>query len=240
MNRPEQIREARERQGMTQETLAEEIGVSRQAVSKWEIGTSEPSLENLQALSQTLGIDLAAGAEAAPSGAGKAPWKALSLVLGCLLLAVLVALGAALLPRETPAEDDTAAPGAAQAVQPAPGQDAPSITGIAFFDAGGRPLRPDLGDNWLHFEAGSQVLMAVSFQDGTTDTVNAVSLFLTPAGSEILSQREQLAVQAVDSGRTIALFPLTMSQDVMGHLDVTLECSGAQDVTESLNITTMG
>ncbi|MDO4315891.1 MAG: helix-turn-helix transcriptional regulator, partial [Oscillospiraceae bacterium] len=238
MNRPERIREARERQGMTQETLAEEIGVSRQAVSKWEMGISEPSLENLQALSQILGIGLTAGAEAVPAGTGKNPWRALSLVLGCLLLAALLALGAALLPGETPAED-TGAPSATQTAWSAPDQDTPSVTGIAFFDAGGRPLRPDLGDGWLYFEAGSQVLMTVSFQDKTTDTVNAVSLFVTPAGSETLSQREQLAVQAVDSGRTIALFPLDMSQDVMGHLDITLECSGAQNITETLNITTM-
>lgn len=82
--------------------------------------------------------------------------------------------------------------------------------------------------------------MAVGFQDDTTDTVNAVSLFLTPAGSETLSQREQLAVQAVDSGRTIALFPLTMSPDITGHLDVTLECPGAESITETLNVAAEG
>ena len=35
---------------MTQEFVAETIGVSRQAVSKWEKGTSEPSTSNLMAL----------------------------------------------------------------------------------------------------------------------------------------------------------------------------------------------
>ena len=34
MNRNDQIREARERLGMSQETLAERVGVIRQAVSK--------------------------------------------------------------------------------------------------------------------------------------------------------------------------------------------------------------
>ena len=34
------IRQAREEKGMSQERLAEELGVSRQAVSKWEIGVS--------------------------------------------------------------------------------------------------------------------------------------------------------------------------------------------------------
>lgn len=34
---------------MTQEFVAETVGVSRQAVSKWESGTSEPSTSNLLA-----------------------------------------------------------------------------------------------------------------------------------------------------------------------------------------------
>lgn len=239
MNRPEQIREARERLGMTQEALAERLDVSRQAVSKWEMGVSEPNLENLQALSQLLGVEFAGTPPAdAPN---KNPWKLLSLALGCLLLAALLALGGAVLPRNAPEDPGTSAP-PQDIPEATPGteQDAPSITGIAFFDADGFPLHPDLGDGWLHFEAGSSVIMAVSFQDSTTDTVNAVSVFLTPAGSETLSYRKQLAVQAVDSGRAIALFPLDMPQDIMGHMDITLECGGARNITETLNVTAMG
>ncbi len=35
---------------MTQEFVAETLGVSRQAVSKWESGASDPSTTNLMAL----------------------------------------------------------------------------------------------------------------------------------------------------------------------------------------------
>ena len=94
MNRSDQIREARERRGMSQEALAEQVGVSRQAVSKWEMGAASPSLENLQFLSQVLDVDLASEAEI-PKAEKK--WKLLSLALGCLLLASLLALGAALI-----------------------------------------------------------------------------------------------------------------------------------------------
>ena len=38
MNTAEIIKAARERSGMTQEELAEKVSVSRQAVSKWEMG----------------------------------------------------------------------------------------------------------------------------------------------------------------------------------------------------------
>ena len=40
----------RERCRMTQEFVAESIGVSRQAVSKWETGAADPSTANLLAL----------------------------------------------------------------------------------------------------------------------------------------------------------------------------------------------
>ena len=40
----------------TQEYVAETLGVSRQAVSKWENGTSEPSTANLLALGKLYGV----------------------------------------------------------------------------------------------------------------------------------------------------------------------------------------
>ncbi|NMA06143.1 MAG: helix-turn-helix transcriptional regulator [Ruminococcaceae bacterium] len=41
---------------MTQEFVAETIGVSRQAVSKWESGVSDPSTTNLMALAKLFGV----------------------------------------------------------------------------------------------------------------------------------------------------------------------------------------
>ena len=43
---------------MTQEFVAETIGVSRQAVSKWENGTSDPSTSNLFAFAKLYGISV--------------------------------------------------------------------------------------------------------------------------------------------------------------------------------------
>ena len=50
------IKEHRTRCKMTQEFVAESLGVSRQAVSKWETGTSDPSTSNLIALAKLYGI----------------------------------------------------------------------------------------------------------------------------------------------------------------------------------------
>ncbi|WP_432266718.1 helix-turn-helix domain-containing protein [Catenibacterium sp.] len=43
---------------MTQEFVAETLGVSRQAVSKWENGSSDPSMTNLIALANLFDINL--------------------------------------------------------------------------------------------------------------------------------------------------------------------------------------
>lgn len=52
----EALKEHRTRCKMTQEFVAEHLGVSRQAVSKWENGTSDPSTSNLLALAKLFGI----------------------------------------------------------------------------------------------------------------------------------------------------------------------------------------
>lgn len=52
----ETIKEHRTRCKMTQEFVAESLGVSRQAVSKWERGTAEPSTSNLLALAKLFGV----------------------------------------------------------------------------------------------------------------------------------------------------------------------------------------
>lgn len=59
------IQAARKAKGLSQETLAEKIGVSRQALGKWEKDTALPGLDNLQALAAELGtgVDALLGTE---------------------------------------------------------------------------------------------------------------------------------------------------------------------------------
>ena len=52
------IKQAREDLRLTQEQLAEQLDVSRQAVSKWENGSSEPSTANLMALAKLYGLSV--------------------------------------------------------------------------------------------------------------------------------------------------------------------------------------
>ena len=54
----EKIYTLRRKSGLSQEQLAEKIGVSRQAISKWEGGLSTPELDKLKALSECFQISL--------------------------------------------------------------------------------------------------------------------------------------------------------------------------------------
>ena len=52
----DKITEERKKNGWSQEELANQLGVSRQAVSKWENGTSDPSTSNLIAIAKLFHI----------------------------------------------------------------------------------------------------------------------------------------------------------------------------------------
>ena len=55
----QRIAQDRKAAGLSQETLGERVGVSRQAVSKWETNAAAPDMENLIALARIFGVSLA-------------------------------------------------------------------------------------------------------------------------------------------------------------------------------------
>ena len=72
----ERIAAARKAAGLTQEALGEKLGVSRQAVSKWESGQAVPDLDTVAKLCLALGFSadyLLFGREDAPAPAESAP-----------------------------------------------------------------------------------------------------------------------------------------------------------------------
>ena len=58
MKLADKIMTLRRQQGWSQETLAEKLDVTRQSVSKWEQGISDPSTSNLFALAKLFGVSV--------------------------------------------------------------------------------------------------------------------------------------------------------------------------------------
>ena len=52
----QRLADLRRSKGLSQEGLARKLGLSRQAVSKWETGAADPSTANLLALAKLYGV----------------------------------------------------------------------------------------------------------------------------------------------------------------------------------------
>ena len=107
----EKLARLRKARGMSQEQLAEALGVSRQAVSKWELGEAVPDVSRVVAMSELFGVTTdyllkdgsgeagqaagETGGEAAPVPAGNEKrWlgMAVTLLAGIAILAMWVVL----------------------------------------------------------------------------------------------------------------------------------------------------
>lgn len=87
------IKRARTRRGISQEQLAEALGVTRQTVSNWERGAANPDLATLERVAEALGTD-AVGliyGEGEPARPGASP--ALRALACALLYAILLCFG---------------------------------------------------------------------------------------------------------------------------------------------------
>lgn len=96
MNLSERIQSLRKARGLSQEELAEQIGVSRQAVGKWESAQSQPDLDKILLLSEYFGVScdyLLTGREPEPQPSQGVPLPRDLKVVGTIATVVnLVAL----------------------------------------------------------------------------------------------------------------------------------------------------
>lgn len=84
----------RKEKGMTQKDLADQLGITDKAVSKWERGVAYPDTATIPALAEILGISVEEllNAKAAPTPAAKGADDILNLVLKAVPLAMGVAV----------------------------------------------------------------------------------------------------------------------------------------------------
>ncbi len=124
MNLPDRLTALRKRAGLSQGDVAEQLNVSRQAVSRWETGLTVPSTDNLSHLGRLYGVTLdellsysaplppekprekskeEAPAEppkevaAPPPAANSAPAHAKAIIIALSILCLLLAIGVGVL-----------------------------------------------------------------------------------------------------------------------------------------------
>lgn len=101
MELKERLTYLRQKNGLSQNALADAVGLSRQAISRWETGAAVPSTENLIRLSQLYGVPLNELVSNQPDDTEKIPppvqishrpiqWK--KLIVPGLFVMVLLAL----------------------------------------------------------------------------------------------------------------------------------------------------
>lgn len=88
MSLGKRIKEQRKKCGLSQEKVAELVGVSRQAVTKWEVGQSAPSTENLFRLAEIFGttVDILLDSEETDTKKQRQIKYQQGLLVACVLL----------------------------------------------------------------------------------------------------------------------------------------------------------
>lgn len=96
----EKLVRLRKEKGLSQLQLAEEINVSRQAISRWEVGLAVPSREKLKALSELYHVSmdyLLSDKEAEDEAKEKSSNHLRVGLIACVVVILLIVVGAMLL-----------------------------------------------------------------------------------------------------------------------------------------------
>lgn len=210
-----QIKQARESMNLSQEELAEKLGVSRQAVSKWENDTSVPQGINREVLCQVLGLEMLSPEMESAVGKKKNWIAKLGWIIALALAIVLVIiLSIEVVQRNRngnwrklqswegseKAVDDTEdivykpletelSSGKAET---------PAIKSIKFYDSEQNEVKEEA----LWYDMAKVESILVQWEGGTPDNIK---MFSTPSGSETMEMTELLLTKSVPDGDTAVL-----------------------------------
>ena len=222
----QQIKQARESKNLSQEELAAQLGVSRQAVSKWENDSAVPQGLNRDMLSQILGVEFSMMEEEPVKKRRGAMW--LGWALAAVLLCVSIGMGICLFfPRtdgEPVAEDGQWTAEASPITQSDP---TPVIKSVTFYDRDQDPV----GDVALWYNAAEIDSILIQWEGGTPDNIK---VFYTPGGTETQEQTQLLLTKSISDGDTLALLSAdALGKITMGHVYFELDF-GPTDVTSEV------
>ncbi|MCM1327682.1 MAG: helix-turn-helix domain-containing protein [Bacteroidales bacterium] len=202
----EEIKRAREEKNLSQEDLAEQLGVSRQAVSKWENGMALPQGINREMLDKILELNMIRESEET-DGPSERKKKAVIWKIGWLLAAVMTIISLLLImalagpTREQ--TDDTEDPMA---------EGSPALKTVRFYDKDENIVEAEA----LWYNAARIELILLQWKGGTP---NSVRVFRIPSGSETMEQMELLLTKSILDGDDFVLLDAEILKDIgMSHL----------------------
>lgn len=214
----EEIKLARERKNLSQEALAEQLDVSRQAVSKWENDSSIPQGVNRELLSQILDLDVellkteeSVGNKKKLTWVGWLGW-AVALVAVCLLCIVLTG-------QNRPAE-----------VAGSDTQIQKTIKSVRFFDSNQNEVVAEA----LWYNAANIESILIQWDGGFPDNIK---LFSTPSGTETTEMTELLLTKVILDGESVALLNADVLKDgVQSHVYFELDFGGEIISSDVFNV----
>lgn len=225
----EQIKEAREGKGYSQEELAEMCGVSRQAVSKWENGLSVPQGANREALCNILEMECLREENFKEAGETRGlrgrlfiwgGWVAAALLFVCtvsILLYVLIRQPGEQLSNQNQFPGHAAGAGVE--------------VGVCFFDG----EQNEVYDEALWYNAAHIDSILIQWEGESPDSI---SIHYVPSGSETMEFAEILSTKAIlDSGTAALLNPGGLKDGkIHGHVTFQLNYGGYTVNSEMYNI----
>lgn len=220
----EEIRQAREEKHLSQEDLAEQMGVSRQAVSKWENGIALPQGINREMLNRILELNMMQETEetdgSSEIGKKSVTWIAgwaLAVVMSVVAL-VFVMMFISLIGKQKIIAADPVA------------ESTPALKNVQFYDEDQNIVDAEA----LWYNAARIEIILLQWEGGTP---NNIRVFRIPTGSETMEQMELLLTKSILDGDEVALLDAEILKNIgMSHLFFELDFGTEIVTSEEYNI----
>ena len=242
----EQIKQAREEKNLSQEALAEYLGVSRQAVSKWENDTAIPQGANREMLAQVLDLEIIKEDAEVP-GRRTILWSGwiAAVILLVILVGVVIAfrmnrensngkLYQEMFETDTDEGDDpyvkTDTDQAADLNENDASLKMQELLSVRFYDS----RQNEVTDEALWYNAAKIDSILIQWNGSSP---NSIKMLATPSGSETMEDTELLLTKAVLDGDTAALLSAETLTDIsMSHVYFELDYGHVVLTSEIFNV----
>ena len=206
----EQIKQARENKNMSQEELAFQLGISRQAVSKWENNLAVPQGINKDLMKQILELDVLENEVVLEKNSNLLAlfgW-AVSGLLAIVLFVICI---------KNVSE-----------VKKTEEEQAPTIKSITFYDKNQEIVDAEA----LWYNSAYMESILVQWEGGTP---NSIQMFATPSGTETLDETELLLTKTVKDGDSVELLDADhLKDDYMLHVYFQLDFGNGNIIISDL------